>query len=117
MDGNNCKFVYVKGEDNCIADALSRYPHNALSDQKVAEENTQHPYHYSIDDEVLAVVSSYTALEHVAAMMNPDSQPKNASEITIDKDVINEMKEAYKTDKWRSSQSPTLSSGLPADYH
>ena len=73
----NCKFVYVKGEDNCVTDSLSRYLHKVVSDQKGAEENAQHPYQYSIDDEVLVVLSGKPALAHIAAITNPDSQPKN----------------------------------------
>ena len=96
----NCKFVYVKGEDNCVADAFSRYPHEVITEQKDAETKACHPYHYSMDNGVFVVLDDVNALQHVAALTDPDNQPKIRTKLRVDKDMINEMKDAYKSDKW-----------------
>jgi hypothetical protein len=40
----NCKFVYVRGQDNTMADALSRYPNTEVSETILAENVAQHPH-------------------------------------------------------------------------
>ena len=40
----DCKFVYVRGQDNTMADALSRYPSNSTSSDSSAQLNAHHPY-------------------------------------------------------------------------
>ena len=40
----NCKFVYVKGEDNTVADSLSRYPFPTVGNSESAEATSHHPY-------------------------------------------------------------------------
>ncbi len=50
----NCKFVYVKGEDNTVADTLSRYPAHDASMAK-AELNVRHPYQYAEEEELIII--------------------------------------------------------------
>jgi hypothetical protein len=46
----SCKFVYIKGSDNTVADALSRYPHTTpVTTTENAEQTTTHPYRSSED--------------------------------------------------------------------
>ena len=40
----DCKFVYVKGSNHTVADALSRYPTSTVSSPKDAEATALHPY-------------------------------------------------------------------------
>jgi len=40
----DCKFVYVKGERNCVADALSHYPFTNTSSSAFADSSAKHPY-------------------------------------------------------------------------
>jgi hypothetical protein len=44
MSMYDCKFVYVKGEDNSMADALSRYPSNEVHSEDIAEVRALHPH-------------------------------------------------------------------------
>jgi hypothetical protein len=40
----DCKFVYIKGSDNTVADALSRYPNKHVTTPEKAELTACHPY-------------------------------------------------------------------------
>ena len=44
----NCKFIYVKGKDNSVADALLRLPYKCVekSEQPNAEEDAEYPFSY-----------------------------------------------------------------------
>ena len=68
----NCKFIYVKGEDNTVTDALSRYPHNAITDCAETERLAHHPCNYSAQEEVCAVVHDNEIMKYmVAALTEP----------------------------------------------
>ncbi|KAF9030404.1 hypothetical protein BJ165DRAFT_1358891 [Panaeolus papilionaceus] len=43
----DCKFGYVKDEDNTVADALSRYLSASVTSTCKAEQNSSHPYNDS----------------------------------------------------------------------
>ena len=88
----NCKFVYVKGNENTVANALSRYPHKFENNLNDTERNARHPCGFSMDDEVV------TALENRQPMMNcvnalSASAPLTSikSELKISKELIEEM--------------------------
>ena len=55
MSMYDCKLVYVKGEDNSMADALSRYPITEVYNEDIAEINAQHP-HVNFDKTKLVVL-------------------------------------------------------------
>jgi len=44
----DCKFIYVKGEDNSVADALSRLPTLSCVSPSDAESAASHPYNVSM---------------------------------------------------------------------
>ena len=92
----NCKFVYIKGEDNCVADGLSRYPQT----QNI-EGNARHPYCYSAGEEVATITSKTNSIMEMVGVMSatiPEGPLK--LELQFDKKMIDQMKEAYKTDVW-----------------
>lgn len=47
----DCWFIYVKGEDNTVADALSRLPYNCVEKKEIwnAEEDAAYPFSYHAD--------------------------------------------------------------------
>ncbi len=61
----DCKFVYVKGDANSVADALSRYPHRLSDDLLEVEDNARHPYHFCGDDEEEHVIGNINVVCHV----------------------------------------------------
>ena len=56
MSAYDCKLVYVKGEDNSMADALSRYPTTDVYSENVVEMNAQHP-HINFDKNKLVILN------------------------------------------------------------
>jgi hypothetical protein len=105
----NLKFVYVKGEDNCVADALSRAPLNVrtVDNLEEAERAAAHPYRFSEDDECfIANVNPYDSLlACVGALSDTTFHHKSSDKVSetrlaLDSSVIDELKEAYKQDPW-----------------
>ena len=110
----NCKFIYVKGEDNMVADALSRYPQRQ-SDSTSAEKIACHPYHYCDDSdaEVASVTMSVSpVMQSVNALLSTAPVQMLKSEIKIDKKLIEELKECYKMDTW-CQKLISASKGMP----
>ena len=96
----NCKFVYVKGEENTVADALSRYP-QIETNVATAENLAHHPYHYCNDEEVASIaIGPHPVMNCVNALCCVAPVQVLKSEIHIDRKTIEEMKECYKTDPW-----------------
>ena len=109
----NCKFVYVRGEENMAANALSRYPHELTANLDDVEKKAQHPYTYSMEEHVVTSVDPINPLVHsVNALSHADTHLPNTYELRIDSDLINELKEAYKTDKW-CQKMLSASKGMP----
>ena len=108
----NCKFIYIKGEDNTVADALSRYPHNSITDRAETERLAHHPYNY-LAQEVCAVVRDNGIMKYmVAALTEPQPRYPLKTELKIDKKMIDDLKRAYKTDVWCQKLIST-SKGMP----
>ena len=109
----NCKFIYVRGEDNTVADALSRYPHSAITSHEEAERLARHPYNYSTQEEVCAIFPDNGIMKDtVAALTEPQPRYSLKTELKIDKNMIDELKKAYKTDVW-CQKLISASKGMP----
>ncbi len=96
----NCKFVYVKGEDNSVADALSRYPRRCAS-MAEAEKDARHPYQYSDEDECIMVGKiqlSSLPWNGVMALSTRPGEVAGHSGLELDKNMVDKMKMAYKED-------------------
>ena len=110
----NCKFIYVKGDDNMVANALSRYPQRE-SDLASAEKMACHPYRYCDDSdaEVASVTMTVSlVMQCVNALSSAAPMQMLKSEIKIDKKLIEEMKECYKMDTW-CQKLMSASKGMP----
>jgi RNase H-like domain found in reverse transcriptase/Integrase zinc binding domain/Reverse transcriptase (RNA-dependent DNA polymerase) len=98
----DCKFVYIKGDDNSIADALSRYPINEVHSEHVAENAAQHPHRPLKKNNITILNRSqqkYSPLTSVAALSQANPQ-QTKLEFSIDDDTINKIKQGYDTDPW-----------------
>ena len=88
----DCKFVYVKGSDNSVADALSRYPQTLVSSCSDAESSASHPYHTSSSSPfniLLHPSPSSSPLATIAALVDANVQKKKKGFIVLPLSMIN----------------------------
>ena len=106
----DCKFIYVRGEDNTIADALSRYPHT--TSENVAQSSSQHP-HINFNKENLVVLkrSSISPLSSIAALTDSTVQ-RTKIEFAIDDHTISKLRDDYQTNPW-CKKLISASRGMP----
>jgi hypothetical protein len=114
LSSYECQFVYVKGQDNTMADALSRYPTTHIECDKIAQHNTQHPYISFNKDNILVSNRAKTAptpLTAIAALteINP---PKTKLEFSIDDDLVKKLCDGYMNDTW-CQKLISASRGMP----
>ena len=98
LSSYECKFIYVKGQDNTMADALSRYPTTPTSCHKIAQHNAQHPYITFDKDNILILNREKvipTPLTAIAALTEINPQ-KTKLEFSIDDDLVKKLHDGYK---------------------
>ena len=84
----DCKFVYVKGQDNTMADALSRYPSTDTTSDDKAQANALHPS-FMFDKEKIILLdrqtSSTSPLISIASLTSlpPTVRPKGWEKTTL----------------------------------
>ena len=99
----DCKFVYVKGSDNCVADALSRYPQTLVSSCNDAESSAAHPYntppssHYNI---LVHPSPQNSPLACIAALVDTNVQKIVHSTVSIDDKFMEDILNGYNADPW-----------------
>ena len=113
----DCKFVYVKGSDNSVADALSRYPQTDVSRSDIAESSASHPYNSSETSTYNILVHptpQYTPLATIAALVDSasNSQTATLTTISIDDKLITDIQSGYNTDPW-CQKLLSASKGMP----
>jgi len=111
----DCKFVYVKGENNSVADALSRYPFSTVTEAHRAEATGHHPYQITKGciGRVAVLkrdIATYTPLKSVAALAA--AAVNDSKLIVIDDNLINDIRNAYGEDPW-CKQLISASRGMP----
>jgi hypothetical protein len=104
----DCKFVYVKGENNTVADTLSRIPILNTNTSEIAGSLASHPYlnppYQStsiplLDHPPSFPFSTITALtsSHAASQA---SKITSTYQIKVDEHMITKIINGYTTDPW-----------------
>ena len=111
----DCKFVYVKGSDNTVADALSRYPQVIVSSSNEAESSALHPY-------TTSEKSSHNVLVHpspqnsplatIAALVDTNVPHSTHTSLNIDDKLVNDILNGYSSDPW-CQKLLSASKGMP----
>ena len=110
----DCKFIYVRGQDNTIADALSRYLTTQTSCDIVAQYKAQHP-HGDFNENKIVILDrrhlSPTPLTAIAALTTTNPQ-RSKIEFSIDEEVVSKLRAAYHSDPW-CQKLISASRGMP----
>jgi len=109
----DCKFVYVKGEHNSVADALSRLPYLECSSSSSAELNATHPYNTPLSISPLITCSEdFNPLTTIASLTIRIPPLKSKSNISIDTALIENVRSSYAKDVW-CQKLLSASRGMP----
>ena len=111
----DCKFVYVKGSDNTVADSLSRYPISNVTTTQDAESTATHPYsflHNSKYNILIHPTPHYYPLATIAALVDTNVQKPVQTTLTINEKLITDIQEGYINDPW-CKKLLSASKGMP----
>ena len=110
----NCKFIYVKGDDNTLADTLSRYPSTLTNSTDTAQTGAQHP-HIAFDRNKIFVLNrskaDNTPLTSIASLVSVNPAKTKIS-LSYDEDTLLTLREAYRNDPW-CQKLISASCGIP----
>jgi RNase H-like domain found in reverse transcriptase/Reverse transcriptase (RNA-dependent DNA polymerase) len=101
----DCKFVYVKGEDNTVADTLSHLSLSNTNTSEFAASSASHPYlnpPYLSTNIPLLNHSPSSPLSTITALTSSRSSSNITStyQIKVDEDTITRIINGYTTDPW-----------------
>lgn len=115
----DCKFVYVKGDDDTVVDALSRFPFTSLSSSEIASEHASHPYlspPYLTSNTPLLNYSPSSPFSSISTLTSttPFSHqgPHKSYHVTVNDDTVKKIVAGYKTDPW-CRKLLSASQGMP----
>jgi hypothetical protein len=111
----NCKFVYVKGSDNTVADALSHYPLTFVSTPKDAENTAIHPYTSSEKNSVNVLIHpspQNSPLATIAAIVDTNLPMSTHTTLSIGDKLVNNILNGYASDPW-CNKLLSASKGMP----
>jgi len=117
MSQYDAKIVYIKGDDNCVTDALSHLPNDDTLNE--AELMAQHPYSYCSDEDdtlhSMATIHSGNLCTLMETAISLAKGPELVSinsilKISADKHLLQQIKAGYSVDPWcKKLQSTTQS--------
>src|SRR5258705_175811 len=98
------KFVYIKGEQNTVADALSRFPFESTTTSSAqAQHYANHPFtsQSAKNQHLLATnLDSPNTLTAAIVASQPTAAKLSIFHLQIDENWVNKLKSAYETDPW-----------------
>ena len=106
MSQFDAKIIYIKGEDNCVADALSRLPD---VDSSSVEQKARHPYTFCEDDDAECTIASvvlppdygpWGTAKALAEAPLPLPTVNATLKISADKAFLEAVKTGYADDEW-----------------
>ena len=99
--------VYIKGDENSVADALSCMPTDTNS--SIADVSARHPYDFCEDDDTLCIVASislptpqgpWETVKSLSTSLTPSPSICSTLEITADKSFLDAVISGYAEDPW-----------------
>ena len=97
----DCKFVYVKGEANSVADALSRLPSLTCKSTSDAEAAASHPYNVIAPlHPVLSLPNVDSPITAIASLTIKIPPLKSKSILTIDTALMDNIWSSYADNLW-----------------
>ena len=110
----DCQFVYVKGEENTMVDALSRLPYNVVKKKEIwnAEEDAAYPFSYHASDTLTIFTPKKRPVMCAVVAALTDVAPSSCFRVSIDDELLDHIKASYKDDLWCEKLQST-SKGLP----
>ena len=111
----DCKFVYIKGSDNTVADALSHFPYSSITSPSEAESTASHPYNNSSQAQyniLHHLCPQNTPLSMIAALVDTNVPSVACSTLAIDNQFLLVIQQGYLNDPW-CKKFISASKGMP----
>jgi hypothetical protein len=115
----DAKIIYIKGDNNLVAKALSCYPMSHSAEE--AKQTTQHPYSFCADDDTDNFISSiwptamhgpWESVKSLAGCASHLSSVNATMSITADRKFLEAVKDGYAKDVW-CQMLPSTALSLP----